>query len=143
MWEDEDNERPPGSWLKKHGNCRVPSQQQKTQWARDRQHPHVAKERERKARQVESQVQRDQESVAQGIHPKTGNWTPFWKGPTGRGWNASKRTRFTSETGRQAGLKRSPRKAEAVRLNGQRGARYGYLGKAHGIKGGRPKRIAA
>jgi len=97
--------------------------------ARTRQHARVEP--------TPAQVQRDQESIAEHVSPTTGRFTAPWKQPSGRGWQASKTTRFSGETGRRAGQRRSPRKTQAARETGQR---YGYLGGPHGIKGGRPRK---
>jgi hypothetical protein len=88
----------------------------------------------------ESRSLREQKQIAaSGQNPMTGRWWPRW-----REWKPTERirmifSRFTSTTGRAAGMRRSYAKTVSCRQNGLAGARYGILGARHGAKGGRPK----
>jgi len=83
-------------------------------------------DRNREIRALTSEVKRIREArplseqrriAASGQNPITGRWWPFWKE-----WKPTQTirmifSRFTSATGRLAGMKRSPAKTAAVREN--------------------------
>ncbi len=98
-------------------------------------------ELQREVRRIrESRSLREQQQIAaSGTNPRTGRWWPRW-----REWKPTERiraifSRFTSTTGRAAGMRRSYAKAAACRQNGLLGARYGILGARYGKLGGRPR----
>jgi len=143
---DTDEIQPPAAWVRRYGNCRVPSSTDLRAWARgDMQHGLGPTRR---------QLKHEIECRKNGVHPRTGNFAAQWKPAPNPDRKAAARAHRKSRfrkgdpklkvIGHRGGRLRSRRKAQAARQNGRSGGyvrseRKAQAARLNGLLGGRPR----
>ena len=114
---DTDEIQPPVAWVRRYGNCRVPSSTDRRAWARGDMLHGLGPTR----RQLKHEIA----CRKNGIHPRTGNFAAQWKpapNPDSKAAaKAHRKSRFRAgqpklkALGQRGGRSRSQRKGEAAR----------------------------
>jgi len=147
---DTDEIQPPAAWVRRYGNCRVPSSTDLRAWARGDLTHGLGPTKRQRQQEIEHVTQCRQDN----LHPRTGNWAARWKpapNPDRRAAaKAHLRGRFRAgdpklrALGHRGGCSRSRRKAQAARQNGRSGGyvrseRKAQAARLNGLLGGRPR----